>query len=157
MSTKPYIRTIATPLLLLTVFTACSTYRQVGVGELPADQPVRLVLAPEELGRHVMFASGNQGHVSGRFVELRGDSAVFVLTSSTAHSQVSLPLESIVQLERKDPNLGRSFLLSGVIVGGVATLAYLGFEGEQNTPPNIDDDFTDQFAPGLRIVIPLGW
>ena len=114
-------------------------------------------LAPEELGRHILFTSGNQGYVSGRFVEIRGDSAVFVLTSSTAHSQVSLPVGSILSLERKDANHGRSFLLSAALVGGVATLAYLGFEGEQNSGPNPDDDLTDQFAPGIRIVIPLGW
>lgn len=115
-----------------------------------------MLLTPEELGRNIMFSNGNQGYVSGRFVEVRGDSAVFVLTSHTAHSQVSLPLRSIVQLERKDPNLGRSFLLSAGLVGGVAALAYLGFEGEQNTAPDPDDDLTDQFAPGFRIVIPLG-
>ena len=143
-------------LFLLLLGTGCNTYRQVGIGDLPAQQRVRMLLTPDELGRHIMFSSGNQGYVNGRFVEIRGDSAVFVLTSSVAHSEVRLPLESIVQLERKDPNLGRSFLLSTVIVGGVATLAYLGFEGEQNAPPNIDDDITDQFAPGFRIVIPLG-
>lgn len=149
-------RQVAALLLLLLPGTGCNTYRQVGLAELPAEQRVRMLLTPEELGRHIMFSSGSQGFISGRFVELRGDSAVFVLTSNVAHSEVRLPLESIVQLERKDPNLGRSFLLSTVIVGGVATLAYLGFEGEQNAPPNIDDDLTDQFAPGFRIVIPLG-
>lgn len=113
-------------------------------------------LAPEELGRHIMFSSGNRGYVNGRFVEVRGDSAVFVLTSTNAHSQVALPLGSILELERKDPSNGRSLLLSAAIVGGVAALAYLGFEGEENTGPNPDDDLTDQFAPGLRVVIPLG-
>lgn len=151
----PVWRTVAL-LLLLIPGTGCNTYRQVGIGELPAEQRVRMQLTPEELGRHIMFSSGNQGYVNGRFVELRGDSAVFVLTSHTAHSQVSLPLGSIVSLERKDANLGRSFLLSAALVGGVATLAYLGFEGEENTAPDPDDDLTDQFAPGIRIVIPLG-
>lgn len=143
-------------LLLLIPGTGCNTYRQAGIAELPAEQRVRMLLTPEELGRHIRFSSGNQGYVNGRFVEVRGDSAVFVLTSHTAHSQVSLHLGSIVRLERKDANHGRSFLLSAAIVGGVATLAYLGFEGEQNTAPNPDDDLTDQFAPGIRIVIPLG-
>ena len=147
-----------TALFVLVLLAAgCSTYSRVSIGELPAQQRVRMQLTAEELGRHILFASGNLGYVSGRFVEARGDSAIFVLTSSTAHSQVSLPVESILRLERKDPNLGRSFLFSAAIVGGVATLAYLGFEGQENSGPNPDEDITDQFAPGIRIAIPLGW
>ena len=143
-------------LLLLLPGAGCNTYRQVGIAELPAEQAVRMLLTPEELGRHIMFSSGNQGYINGRFVEVRGDSAVFVVASNTMQSQISLPLGSIVQLERRDPNLGRSFLLSAAIVGGVATIAVLGFEGEENTAPDPDDVIIDQFAPGFRIVIPLG-
>lgn len=104
-----------------------------------------------------MFASGNQGFVSGRFVEMRGDSATFVLTSNTGFSQVVLPLESILGLERRDPAHGRSALLSVAFVGGVATLAYLGFEGEESGGRNDDEDAVDALVPVLRFVIPLGW
>jgi len=94
--------------------------------------------------------------ISGRFIEFKGDSATFLLTTPTAHSQVRLPLESIVSLERKDASQGRSILLSAVLVGGAATLAYLGFEGNENSDPSTDDDLTDQLVPGIRIVIPIG-
>ncbi len=148
------VRAALLTLLLLTA-TGCATYRPANIRELPSQQRVRMVLAPEELGRNIQFASGNQGYVSGRFVEVRGDSAVFVLTSATAHSQVSLPLESILEVERREANNGRSFLMSAGLVGGVAVLAYLGFEGDENTAPDPDDDLTDQLVPGIRIVIPL--
>lgn len=152
----PAVRLAALLPALLILLVGCATYRPVGITELPAQQRVRMLLAPNELGRHILFVGGGQGFVNGRFVEVRGDSAVFVLTSSTAHSQVSLPLESILRLERKDASHGRSMLLSAALVGGVATLAYLGFEGEENTGPDPDDDLTDQFVPGIRVVIPLG-
>ncbi len=141
---------------LATLTAGCATYREVPIGDLPAEQRVRLVLSPEETGRHILYASGNQGYLNGRFVELRGDSAIFLLTTPTAHSQVAIPRSAIVQLERRDVSGGRSMLLSAALVGGVAVLAWLGFEGEQNTGPNPDDDLTDQLVPGLRVVVPLG-
>lgn len=94
--------------------------------------------------------------MSGRFVELQGDSAIFVLTTPVAHQQVSLPLASIVAAERRDPDHVRSILLSSAVVGGVATLAYLGFEGNQNTDPDGPGEVVDQFAPVFRLVIPFG-
>ncbi len=114
-------------------------------------------LATEELARNISFASGNQGFVSGRFVEMRGDSATFVLTSGTGYSQVVLPLQSILGLERRDPAHGRSALLSVAFVGGVATLAYLGFEGDQGSDTGGDEDSTDALVPLVRFVIPVGW
>ncbi len=147
------------PAVLLAVFlfgTGCATYQQARIEELPAQQRVRLRLAPEELARHIAFASGNRGFINGRFVEFSTDSATFLLTSPTAHSQVRVPLESIVALERKDASHGRSILLSAALVGGTAVLAYLGFEGQENSGPNPDDDLTDQLVPGMRIVIPIG-
>ncbi len=143
-------------LLLATLATGCTTYRTVSIGELPARQRVRMVLAPEEAGRHLFYARGNEGYLSGQFVELQGDSAVFLLTTPTARSRVSIPRSAIVQLERRDVSAGRSLLVSAALVGGVGLLAWLGFEGEENTGPDPDDDLTDQFAPGVRIVIPFG-
>ena len=113
-------------------------------------------LAPEELARNISFASGNQGLISGRFVVAQGDSATFVLTSPTGFSQISLPLASILMLERKDPSHGRSILLTAGVVGGVATLALLGFEGSENSGPDPDDDTVDAFRPIIRFAIPLG-
>lgn len=147
------------PLVLLVVLlvgTGCATYHQAAIGELPPQQRVRLRLAPEELSRNIAFASGNQGLINGRFVGFAGDSATFLLTSPTAHAQVRVPLESILALERKDASHGRSLLLSAALVGGVATLAYLGFEGSENSGPNPNDDLTDALVPGIRIVIPIG-
>jgi len=161
MSRRPYPtqRLVFRPTALLVLLfcgTGCATYQQARIEELPSQQRVRLRLAPEELARHIAFASGNQGFISGRFIEFKGDSATFLLTTPTAHSQVRLPLESIVSLERKDASQGRSILLSAVLVGGAATLAYLGFEGNENSDPSTDDDLTDQLVPGIRIVIPIG-
>ena len=143
-------------LLLLAVGTGCVTYREVGVDELPPQQSVRLQLTPEELVRHLSFASGNRRTVSGHFVELRGDSATFVLATPLAHSQVTIPLASIVVAERRDPDRARSLLLSTAVVGGIATLAYLGFEGNQNTDPDGPGDVVDAFVPTFRLVIPVG-
>lgn len=143
-------------LALLLLGSACATYQSARIEDLPSQQRVRLRLAPEELARHIGFASGNQGFISGRFVEFSGDSATFLLTTPTAHSQVRLPLESIVALERKDASQGRSILLTAALVGGVATLAYLGFEGNENSDPSTDDDLVDQLVPGIRIIIPIG-
>lgn len=134
----------------------CATYRQVGVDELASQQSVRLQLTADELARYLSFASPDRGTVSGRFVDLRGDSAVFVLTTPLAHQQVSIPLASIVVAERRDPDHVRSILLSTAVVGGVATLAYLGFEGNQNTDPDGPGEVVDQFAPVFRIVVPFG-
>lgn len=113
-------------------------------------------LAAEELARNIAFASGSQGHLNGRFVEARGDSAVFVLTSATGFSEVALPVESILQLERKDPAHGRSMLLSVGLVGGVAALAYLGFEGNQGADTGGDEDPIDALVPLIRFTIPVG-
>ena len=142
--------------LLIPVVAGCVSHRQVGVDELAPQQSVRLQLTTEELVRHLDFASGDRRTVSGRFVDLRGDTAVFVLTTPIAHRQVGIPLASIVVAERRDPEYVRSILLSSAIVGGVATLAYLGFEGNQNTDPDGPGDVVDQFAPVFRIVVPFG-
>jgi hypothetical protein len=135
----------------------CATYQQVAVTDLPPQQRVRMRLTTEELARNIAFASGNQGFVSGRFVEMRGDSATFVLTSGTGFSQVVLPLESIIGLERKDPAHARSALLSVAFIGGVATLAYLGFEGDQGSETGGDEDPIDALVPLIRFTIPVGW
>ena len=143
-------------LLILSAGTGCVSYRQVGVDELASQQIVRLQLSAEELARHLSFADVDRRTVSGRFVDLQGDSAIFVLTTPVAHQQVSLPLASIVVAERRDPDHVRSVLLSSAVVGGVATLAYLGFEGNQNTDPDGPGEVIDQFAPVFRLVIPIG-
>ena len=143
-------------LLLVALGAGCATYHQSRIEDLPAQQRVRLQLKPEELARHIAFASGIQGMVNGRFVELRGDSATFLLTTPVAHQQVRLPVESILLLERKDPSHGRSILLSAVVVGGVATLAYLGFEGQQGADTPGEED-SEAFLPAIRFVIPVGW
>lgn len=144
-------------LLLLAVGAGCVNYREVAVHELPPQQSVRLQLTAEELARHLSFASGNRRTVSGHFVELRGDSATFVLTTPVAHQQVSIPLASIVVAERRDPDHLRSILLSSVVVGGVATLAYLGFEGNQTTDPDGPGDGPDAMVPTFRLFLPVGW
>ncbi|MCY4571362.1 MAG: hypothetical protein OXF01_01065 [Gemmatimonadetes bacterium] len=143
-------------LLILSAGTGCVSYRQVGVDEMASQQSVRLQLTAEELARHLSFADVDRRTVSGRFVDLQGDSAIFVLTTPVAHQQVILPLASIVVAERRDPDHVRSILLSSAVVGGVATLAYLGFEGNQNTDPDGPGEVIDQFAPVFRLVIPIG-
>ncbi len=148
--------TIALWWLLIPVVAGCVSHRQVGVDELAPRQGVRLQLTADELARHLDFASGDRRTVSGRFVDLQGDTAIFVLTTPIAHRQVGIPLASIVVAERRDPDHVRSILLSSAIVGGIATLAYLGFEGNQNTDPDGTGDTIDQFAPVFRIVVPFG-
>lgn len=142
--------------LAVAVGGGCATYRQVTIPELPPQQRVRMRLAAEELARNIAFASGNQGFVNGRFVEVRSDSAVFVLTNTTGYSQVILPVDAILQLERRDPAQGRSMLLSVGLVGGVAALAYFGFEGSQNSDTRGDEDSVDALVPLVRFTIPVG-
>lgn len=142
---------------VLTFGTGCATYHETRIQDLPPQQRVRLRLAPEELARNVAFVSGQEGLVNARFVGLAGDSATFLLTTPTSHRQVDLALGSILFLERKEASHGRSILLSAGLVGVVATLAYLGFEGDTNTGPNPDEDLTDQFTPGLSFSIPFKW
>ncbi len=145
-----------TALLAVAVGGGCATYQQVTVRELPPQQRVRMRLAADELARNIAFASGNQGHLNGRFVEARGDSAVFMLTNSTGFSQVVLPVDAILQLERRDAAQGRSFLLSVGLVGGVAALAYFGFEGSQGSDTGGDEDAVDALVPLVRFTIPVG-
>ncbi len=142
---------------ILALGAGCATYHETRVHDLAPRQPVRMRLAPEELARNVAFVSGTEGLVNARFVDLAGDSASFLLTTPTSHRQVNLPLGSILLLERKEASHGRSILLSAGMVAAVATLAYLGFEGEANTGPNPDEDQTDQFVPGLRFAVPFKW
>ena len=142
---------------LLFLGTGCATYHEARIEDLPAQQRVRMRLAPEELARNVAFVSGNEGLVNARFVDFAGDSATFLLTTPTSHRQVNLPLGSILLLERKEASHARSILLSAGVVGIVATLAYLGFEGDTNTGPDPDEDLTDQFVPGVRFAIPFKW
>lgn len=141
---------------MLAIGAGCVSHRVVGVDELASQQSVRLQLTAEELARHLSFADVDRRTVSGRFVGLQRDSAVFVLTTPVAHRQVSIPLASIVVAERRDPDHVRSILLSTAVVGGVATLAYLGFEGNQNTNPDGPGEVVDQFVPVFKLVVPFG-
>lgn len=141
---------------LLVTSAGCATYREVAVDDLPAQQPVRLQLTAEELVKHLDFIGGDRRHLTGRFVEVRSDTAVFVLTTPIAQQQVTIPLDAIVVAERKDPDHVRSILLSSAVVGTVATLAYLGFEGNQNTDPDGPGPVIDAFRPTFRLVLPIG-
>ncbi len=135
----------------------CATYRQTPLEELSQRQPVRVRLAPEEFVRNVAFASGPQGLVGGRFVEARGDSVTLLLTTPTAFSQVTVHRNSILSLERKETSRRRSLLVSAAVVGGVAALAYLGFEGGSEGEPGPNDSDVDAFRPGVRLVLPVGF
>lgn len=143
---------------LLVLGTGCATYHEARIQDLQPQQSVRMRLAPEELARNVAFvSSGSEGTINARYVDVAGDSATFLLTTPTSHRQVNLPLAAILMLERKEASHGRSMLLSAGLVAAVATLTYLGFEGDGSTGPGPDEDITDQFAPGVRFFIPLGW
>ncbi len=106
--------------------------------------------------RNIQYAFGGDGFVGGRFIEVRGDSVTLLLTTPTAFSQVAVHRESILSLERRDASNGRSLLLSAAIVGGVAALAYLGFDGGSEGGPPADDDVGDALRPGLLFQIPVG-
>lgn len=133
----------------------CATYQQAAVDDLSPRDRVRLEVDDRELPALVAFAEGPRGRLAGRFVGMAGDSATFQLENAVGYRTVTLAPASVVFLERRKPELVRSLLLSGAIVGGVGVLAYLGFEGGgQGGDP--DTDGSEALAPLFFISLPVG-
>jgi len=133
----------------------CATYQHAAVDDLSPRDRVRLEVDDRELPALVAFAEGPRGRLAGRFVGMAGDSATFQLQNAAGYRTVTLAPASVVFLERRKPELARSLLLSGAIVGGVGVLAYLGFEGGgQGGDP--EPDGSEAFAPLFFVVLPVG-
>ncbi len=133
----------------------CATYQHAVVDDLSPRDRVRLEVDDSELPALVAFAEGPRGRLAGRFVGMAGDSATFQLQNATGYRTVTLAPASVVFLERRKPELARSLLLSGAIVGGVGVLAYLGFEGGgQGGDP--DTGGPEALTPLFFISFPFG-
>ena len=85
------------PAVLLAAFlfgTGCATYQQARIEELPAQQRVRLRLAPEELARHIAFAAAIRGyHTAGSSNQYGPATSCLRVTYTNRDSQVRVPLE----------------------------------------------------------------
>lgn len=133
----------------------CAAYHHAAIDDLSPRDRVRIEVDDRELPALIAFAEGPRGRLAGRFVGMAGDSATFQLQNAAGYRTVTLAPASVVFLERREPELARSLLLSGAIVGGVGVLAYLGFEGGgQGGDP--DTDGSEAFAPLFFISLPVG-
>ena len=124
----------------------CGAYHQAAIDDLSVRERVRLEVEDRELPALIAFAEGPMGRMRGRFLGAAGDSATFELENAGSYRTVTLPRGSVVFLERREPNLTRSLLLSGVVVGGIGALAYLGFEGEESGDDSLPPD-TEALTP----------
>ncbi len=137
-------------------FGGCASYRPAAISELAPREQVRMRLAPQELGELVAFADAN-GLVSGRFVQLEGDTAHLLLTAPGSQRRALLHRASILEIERREGNPGKSLLFSAAVVGGIGVAAWLGFEEGRQAPGGPgDEDGDEAFAPVLRLRIPIG-
>lgn len=133
----------------------CAAYQQAAIADLSPRDRVRIEVDDRELPALVAFAEGPRGRLAGRFVGMAGDSATFRLQNAAGYRTVTLAPASVVFLERREPELARSLILSGAIVGGVGVLAYLGFEGGgQGGDP--EPPGSEAFAPLFFISLPVG-
>lgn len=133
----------------------CAAYHQASIDDLSPRERVRIEVEDRELPALVAFAEGPRGRLRGRFVGMAGDSATFQLENAGGYRTVTLARGSVVFLERREPELTRSLLLSGAIVGGVGALAYLGFEGGGQGGEG-DRDGSEAFVPVFLISFPIG-
>ena len=133
----------------------CATYRPVTMNDLSPQQRVRVQVEPEVLADLVAFAEGAEGHLSGRFVEMRGDSVAFRFETPSSYREVAMPRSAVLSIAGRASSPTRSVALSAAIVGGVGLAAWLGFEGRSSGDAG-DDAETDALVPVLLFAIPAG-
>lgn len=134
----------------------CATYRSVAVDDLSPQQRVRVQVEPQVLADLVAFADGPDGSIGGRFVEVRGDSVAFRFETPSSYREVVMPKTAIRRVQRREASRARSVALSVAVVGGIGTLAWLGFEGRGGEGDDLPGDDPDALVPLLFFVVPTG-
>ncbi len=147
------------PLLLVVLFGAagCASYQPVEISSLQPSDQVRLELDQAELAKLLAFVDPSTRSVGGRFVNETGDSMAIVVQTPTSFMQVSVPLSSIVQTQLRTVDNRTTFLFSALAVGGVAFLAWKGFEGGGSDRPGDDTGIDETRIPLLGFRIPFSF
>lgn len=136
--------------------TSCATYQPASIEELNPSERVRIQVGPEYLAQYVAFIQGERGQMSARFLGMNADSAVFRLEGGGGYREATLPLSTLLDIERRESKPGRSLLFSAGIVGGVAALAYLGFEGRDDASGDGEPPEPENVIPIMMFTIPIG-
>jgi len=145
----------AARIALVAACAGCATYRPVTVDDLSPQQRVRIQVEPDVLADLVAFAEGAEGHLGGRFMEVRGDSVAFRFETPSSYREVVLPRSAVLSVAGRESSPIRSVALSAAIVGGVGVAAWLGFEGRASGDDGDDAD-TDALVPVFLFTIPAG-
>jgi len=144
-------------LILLLVTAGCATYQPVELARVKPQENVRLELDAAELGRLIAYSDPGTASVHGRVVAVTSDSVAIVLRTPLSYAQVSVSRSSILGVGLKTVDNRQTFAFSALLVGGVAVLAYLGFDGGGSSVPG-EGDGPDEFRPlGFRLPFSLSF
>lgn len=147
------------PLLFVVLFAAagCASYQPAEISSLRPQEKIRLELEQTELARLIAFVDPATRSVSGRFVNEIGDSVAIIVETPLSYMQVSVPRSSIVQTRRRVVDNRKTFMFSALMVGGVAALAVVGFEGAGSDPAGEDPGVDQTKIPLLGFRIPFSF
>ena len=149
------MRRFGTVAALALLLGGCVSYAQTNIASLSPQDRVRVQVADSELPRLLHYVNTDSRQVSGTFVEASGDSVTVVLRSPGSFAEVSIPRSGIVLVERGKPDVKRNLLGSALIVGGIAAIAVLGFEGDSKEGIDLGSGTDEMRPPVVRLRFPF--
>ena len=149
------MRRFGTVVALALLSGGCVSYAQTDIASLHPQDRIRVEVADSELPRLLQYVNTDSRQVSGTFLEASGDSVSVVLRSPGSFAEVSIPLANIVLVERGQPDVKRNLLGSAVIVGGIAAIAVLGFEGNSKEDIDLGGGTDEMRPPVVRLRFPF--
>ncbi len=164
MKAARFLVALIFPWLLVSAM-GCYTYVAVTPERLSPGQDVRARLQPDE-GGELRSILGTEGSlVEGEVISQDDDALLLYVPTATRqvgfHSQtlkqrIRVPASSMLDLQRRELDRGRTALVATALGLGIGVLAWDALSGKAgaNTSTGPGDD-TSQSIRGLRIIIPL--
>lgn len=149
---------------LASLLAGCYTYVPSSLSEVTPEQDVRLRLGALEAARLEEFAGNGARVLDGRILSQDGDSLLVRVEShselrgvrvETLYQRIHVARPAVVDVELRELDKGRTYLLTGAAVAAVALIAVDRLQGGgSETPPNGGTP-NEALIPMLRLRLPV--
>lgn len=150
--------------VLASLVTGCYTYVPSSLAEVTPEQDVRLRLGALEAERLQEFARDGGRAIEGQVLSQDGDSVLVRVEShselrgvrvETLYQRIHVARPAVVDVERRELDKGRTYLLTGAAVAAMTLVAIDRLQGGGSDAPPNGGNPNEALIPVLRLRLPF--